>query len=252
MTGSRAWTGQIGQDELERVRDGQGISYLEAMARAGLAPDDHSILRPEQVKAMVELHIEQSVVLERKDLQIGVVEAIAGIRQLLVTISGVSNHAGATPMALRHDALQGAAEIISAIETIAARHSGRSTVATVGSITCEPGQANVIPGRVQFTVDIRDRDACVLEGTVQEVVNQIAKICQRRGLECEVITRSDTPPVTLSKEMVRILASATVARGMAPLGMPSGALHDSSILAEMTEVGMIFVPSVNGRCHCPV
>jgi hydantoinase/carbamoylase family amidase len=221
------------------------------MARAALAPDDPSILRPEQVKAMLELHIEQSGVLERQGLQIGVVEAIAGIRQLLVTLTGIANHAGTTPMDLRHDALQGAAEIISAIEAIATRHSGQGTVATVGWIACDPGQANVIPGRAQFTVDVRDRNARVLEATVQEVVSEIAKTCQGRGLAHEAVTRSDTPAVALSNEMVRILARVTVVRGMEPLIMPSGALHDSSILAGITEVGMIFVPSVEGRSHCP-
>ena len=127
-------------------------SFLGLMATAGLAPQSDISLKPGMVKAMIELHIEQSLVLESMAIPIGVVEGINGIKQFVVTLTGVSNHAGATPMGLRHDALQGAARVIAAVEEIAAGELGGNTVATVGMLTCEPGQANVIPGKVQFTL----------------------------------------------------------------------------------------------------
>jgi len=221
------------------------------MELSGLKIDDSGVLKAGDVKAMVELHIEQSVVLESGGFQIGVVEGINGIKQLQVSLRGVANHAGATPMGLRHDALQGAARIISAVEEIAAHEPGGHTVATVGFVHCEPGQANVIPGKVEFTVDIRDLDPKRLDEAVKRISEEIRKTCKDRGLAFEIAQRSDTPPVALSKNIVTLIEEAAATRKARYLRMPSGALHDSSILPEITEVGMIFVPSKEGRSHCP-
>jgi len=251
MIGSRAWAGKLTIDDLHRFKDKDGISYMEAMDQSGLIPDDQSILKPEEVKAMLEPHIEQSLVLESKGFQIGVVEGIAGAKQFLVTIRGVSNHAGATPMALRFDALQGAVRIIAAAEEMAAHEMGRNTVATVGFLRCEPGQANVIPGRVQFTIDIRDPDPGLLDRAAKRMKAIIEKTCQDRKLTCEIQPRSDTPPILLSKNLAHLIEETAQERGVKLLRMTSGALHDSSILAESMEVGMIFLPSKDGRSHCP-
>ncbi len=251
MIGSRAWIGKLGEGDLLRMKDRNGISYLQAMESSGLRIDDPDVLKPGAVKAMIELHIEQSVVLESGGFQIGVVEGINGIKQFLVSLRGVANHAGATPMGLRHDALQGAAQIISSVEDIAARELGRNTVATVGIVHCEPGQANVIPGKVEFTVDIRDLDPKRLEEAVKRISAAIEKTCNNRGLTFEVTPRSDTPPVALSRDVVSLIEERAAGKKIKYLRMPSGALHDSSILPEVTEVGMIFVPSRDGRSHCP-
>ena len=251
MIGSRAWIGKLGEEDLRRMKDRDGISYLQAMERSGLKIDDPHLLKAGEVKAMIELHIEQSVVLESGGFQIGVVEGINGIKQFLVSLQGVANHAGATPMALRHDALQGAASIISAVEDIASRELGGNTVATVGFVNCEPGQANVIPGKVEFTVDIRDLYPERIEKAAKRVGQEIEKTCKDRRLSFEITPRSDTPPVALSGEIVALIERAAAARKIKYLRMPSGALHDSSILPEVTEVGMIFVPSREGRSHCP-
>jgi len=251
MIGSRAWIGRLTSDDLHRVKDSDGISYAAAMENAGLHPGDESLLKPGMVKAMIELHIEQSLVLESKGLSIGVVEGINGIKQFLVTLTGVSNHAGATPMGLRHDALQGAVRAIAAVEEIAMREMGGQTVATVGMLTCEPGQANVIPGRVQFTVDVRDLDSERIDQAAQRILSVIQTICRVRGLAFDIKPRSDTPPVRLSKELVRLIEETAQQKQVHTLRMASGALHDSSILPEVTEVGMIFVPSKAGRSHCP-
>ena len=251
MSGSRAWIGKLGEEDLQRMKDRDGISYLQAMEVSGLKIDDPDLLKTGEVKAMIELHIEQSVVLEKGGFQVGVVEGINGIKQFLVSLRGVANHAGATPMGLRHDALQGAARIISSVENIAARELGRHTVATVGFVHCEPGQANVIPGKVEFTVDIRDLDLKRIEEAFQRITTEIEKTCKDRGLTFDISPRSDTPPVSLSKDIVTLIEETAAAKGAKYLRMPSGALHDSSILPEVTEVGLIFVPSRGGRSHCP-
>jgi allantoate deiminase len=251
LTGSRAWAGKLSLEALGQIKDKEGLSYLDAMRQSGIIPEDDSILNPSEIRVMFEVHIEQSLVLESRRLRIGVVEAIAGIKQFLVILQGIPNHAGATPMSLRVDALQGAARIISAVEEIAAYQAGKDTVATVGFLNCQPGQANIIPGRVEFTLDIRDRDSGLLDKTVQKVMEVIAKTCEERRLTYEVKTRSNTPPVALSKEIVRLIEKLAQERNAKSLRMVSGAVHDSSVMTELTEVGMIFLPSQGGRSHCP-
>jgi len=251
MIGSRAWVGKLRGDDLLRLKDRDGISYLEAMESSGLIVEDSHVLGASDVMAMIELHIEQSLVLENRGIRIGAVEGINGIKQLMVTLHGVPNHAGATPMGLRKDALQGAARIITEVERIATHEMRGNTVATVGFVNCEPGQTNVIPGKVQFTVDIRDLDPKRLEEAVNRVVAQIEQTCRDRGLTFEIAPRSDTPPVRLSEKIIRLIEEAARDINVQSLRMPSGALHDSSILPEITEVGMIFVPSKEGRSHCP-
>jgi allantoate deiminase len=250
MIGSRAWIGKLSLKDLGQTKDKDGIRYFEAMDQCGIVCEDFSTLKAEQVKAMVELHIEQSVVLEKRGLQIGLVEGIAGIKQSIVTIHGIPNHAGGTPMGLRYDALQGAVRIIGAAEEIA-REMREPTVATTGFISCEPGQVNVIPGRVQFTLDIRDTDSKRLEEAVKTIMAVTEKTCQERGLTNDIKPRSDTPPVALSKKVVQLIENVARERKIEPLRMMSGALHDSSILAEITDVGMIFVPSKEGKSHSP-
>jgi len=251
MIGSRAWIGKLTREDLHRLKDSDGISYAAAMETAGLHPGDEPLLKSGMVKAMIELHIEQSLVLESKGLSIGVVEGINGIKQFLVTLTGVSNHAGATPMGLRHDALQGAVRAIAAVEEFVMREMGGPTVATVGMLICEPGQPNVIPGRVQFTVDIRDLDSSRIDHAAKGILSMIQTICRDRGLGFDIKPRSDTPPVHLSKQLVRLIEETAQEKQIQVLRMASGALHDSSILPEVTEVGMIFVPSKAGRSHCP-
>jgi len=118
-------------------------------------------------------------------------------------------------------------------------------------LTCEPGQANVIPGRVQFSLDIRDLDSERIDQAAQRIISMIQTICRARGLTFDIKPRSDTPPVHLSKEMLQLIEETAQQKQIQVLRMPSGALHDSSILPEVTEVGMIFVPSKAGRSHCP-
>ena len=249
LVGSRSWVGKLSLDGLGALKDRTGLSYTDAMKEGGITPVDSSVLKSDQVKAMLELHIEQSVVLDNKGLQIGVVEAIAGIKQFLVTVSGVPNHAGATPMNYRFDAMQGAARIISAVEEIA-RGTSEKSVATVGFVNCEPGLANVIPGRAEFTLDLRDPEAGALHLMERSVREAIERTCRERELTYHVGQRSDTPPIALSGEVITLVEKVARERGVETLRMVSGALHDSSIMAELTKVGMVFVPSKEGRSHC--
>jgi len=249
LLGSRIWSGKVKDEDLKMITDKDGISYLDAMKKSGLTPNDEKLMDGTKIKAMIEPHIEQSLVLESKGIPIGIVEVIAGIKQLEVTIEGISNHAGATPMNLRNDALCGAAEIILNAERIASENG--TSVATVGLVETLPGKTNIIPGKVKMTLDIRDKNDVVLNEIADKIIKSIETACNSRKLKYNIKHASYTKPVLLSKKIAKIIEIAAKSQGIETLRMVSGAVHDSSVVAELTDVGMIFVPSKNGRSHCP-
>jgi hydantoinase/carbamoylase family amidase len=150
----------------------------------------------------------------------------------------------------RLDALQAAARIIIAIDEIAAG-SGPKTVATVGCISCEPAQVNVIPGLVRFSVDVRDSNKNILEATVTAICRTVEEVCGKRGLTFEIAQQSEAEPVALDHRIIHLLAEKTRQKNAAPLKMISGAGHDTALVAQLTPAGMIFVPSRDGLSHCP-
>ncbi|HQQ48443.1 MAG TPA: M20 family metallo-hydrolase [Methanofastidiosum sp.] len=249
LLGSRIWSGKVKDEDLKMITDKDGTSYLDAMKKSGLTPNDEKLMDGTKIKAMIEPHIEQSLVLESKGIPIGIVEVIAGIKQLEITIEGVSNHAGATPMNLRNDALCGAAEIILNAERIASENG--TSVATVGLVETLPGKTNIIPGKVKMTLDIRDKNDVVLNEIADKIIKSIETACNSRKLNYNIKHASYTKPVLLSKKIAKIIEKAAKSQGIETLRMVSGAVHDSSVVAELTDVGMIFVPSKNGRSHCP-
>jgi allantoate deiminase len=250
LLGSSIWTGKLDLSRLSKIKDPSGVSYQEAMAQAGFKVSDQSLLESRNLRAMLEVHVEQGAVLEKKGYRIGLVEAIAGINHLNISISGTANHAGTTPMDDRFDALQAAARSIIAVEEIA-HEIGANTVATVGRIACEPGQTNVIPGRASFSIDVRNSNKALLDSTVV-AINQVVKdICDERSLGFEFTPLHAAPPVALSREIVALMEEKTRQRDIEAFKMVSGAGHDSAMLADVTETGMIFVPSRGGFSHCP-
>ena len=250
LLGSSVWTGRLGIDQLSSIMDGNGVSYLAAMAQAGLSVTEDHTLKPPDLAAMLEVHIEQGAVLEKRGQRIGLVEAIAGIQQLNITIKGTADHAGTTPMEGRLDPLQAAARIIIAIDEIA-RNTGPHTVATVGRIACEPAQVNVIPGLVRFSVDVRDSDKKLLDSAVAEIQRTVQTICHERQLGVEFVRLSEAEPVVLADGIIDLLEKKSREHNITPFRMISGAGHDTALIAELTKAGMIFVPSRDGLSHCP-
>ncbi|HOJ82605.1 MAG TPA: Zn-dependent hydrolase [Acetomicrobium flavidum] len=253
LVGSKALVGQYTVKDLMKIVNDEGVSFYEAAKRFGLNPDDleNYVIKKGDVKALIELHIEQGNVLYTKSIPLGVVEAIVGIRQLSVTLTGMANHAGTTPMNLRHDALAAASKLISFVEHCARHEAFDTTVATVGKIHCFPNVTNVIPGKVVFSVDIRDIRDEGISKVEQLIREEVKRISSEYGLQYSISLVGDSKPVKLSEEVISVIQRTAEEVGVKYLKMHSGAGHDSAILTEVTDVGMIFVPSIEGISHAP-
>jgi allantoate deiminase len=247
--GARAIADRLEPDEAEKVRDADGLSLAAAMRSVGLDPANVAAAVRRDVDVFVELHIEQGPVLDEHGPRLGVVTQIAGTTHLEVTVRGQADHAGAMAMARRRDAFLGAAAMALAIAKIAG-DLGHPAVATVGTITVEPGQVNVIPGLARFVVDARHSDATRRSELLTRIGDACGEVARERGLEVQLRTLRDRPPVTLSPRIVEVLRRACRASGIEPRDMTSGAGHDAQVLAAAANTGMIFVPSIGGRSHC--
>ncbi|MGE5484509.1 MAG: Zn-dependent hydrolase [Ignavibacteriales bacterium] len=250
--GSCGLSGRAKEAELLSLRDSDGITYGEALRNVTegerLLPGR---LETGAILGMLQLHIEQGTVLDGAGVSIGVVEGIAGIRQIDVEIRGTANHAGATPMQGRRDALACMAEAAVRLEHTAKREMGPATVLTLGWVSVSPNVPNVIPGMVRFTVDLRDPCGEHLPRHLERVEGLIREIAGGRGLEAKISPRSASDPVSCSGEFTSTIRDAAQRRGFSWMDMYSGAVHDSCMLAMIAPVGMVFVPSVKGRSHCP-
>ena len=251
MIGSRALAGKLTPEDLENYEDRDGVSVAEAMRAYGLDPERlGDAARSEgSVQAYVELHIEQGRVLESEDLPVGVVTGIAGPVWLRFNLEGETGHAGATPMNLRRDALAAAAEIMVLIEAEAAKTG--TTVGTVGQLDPEPGGINIIPGRVEFSLDLRDIDEGVRDRVEGRIMEGAEEICRRRGLGLEVETLQRLAPAPCSKLVRGAAERACESLGIPPRALPSGAGHDGMQLTDLCPMGMIFIRSKGGISHNP-
>lgn len=253
MYGSMALTGVLTPDSILQARDLHGVSIVEAMAAQGLdAMDALSAQRnPKSIHAFVELHIEQGPVLDRQKLHIGVVDAISGLFKWQVRLIGEANHAGTTPMTMRRDAFQGLAEIGTELSRILEEHGSPRSVATIGRVQLFPGAANVVPGRAEFTLEVRDTDPLVLAELADALRRTLSAIARRRDLMFEFEVMSELTPAKCDTGIVDGIAALCREMGVNATHMHSGAAHDSQFLARVTRAGMIFVPSKEGRSHSP-
>ncbi|HWF75271.1 MAG TPA: Zn-dependent hydrolase [Solirubrobacteraceae bacterium] len=251
--GSRAMAGTITREQLEEMRDREGVSVAEAMRARGLDPDRlaDALLDAEHVLAFVELHIEQGAVLESAGAEIGVVERIAAPHDLRVTLRGSAMHAGATPMSLRRDALAGASEVVLELERLALGSASGTTVGTVGVQRVSPGAVNIIPGEVVMDIDVRDSDGEARERVVEALRGKLEEMVARRGLELSVSTLTRDDPAACSPLVIEAVRDTCQELGVRHLAMISGAYHDAMVLGAKVPMGMIFVPSVGGLSHHP-
>ena len=248
--GSRFATNFWGSSAIIGAIDKPEAAIAEAMRERGLDPAGISTAARDDIDTFVELHVEQGRVLESSRMPLAVVTAIVGTAHLEMTVTGQPDHAGTTPMELRQDALAGAAAMIQAVEAIA-RSLGKPAVATVGKLEVEPDQVNVVPGKVVFTVDLRHSDLGARRALEERIRSLCGTISQERRLGLTIRTLQEKPPVAMHPDVRALLARAAKECGVQAAEMVSGAGHDAQILAARCKVGMLFVPSIGGRSHCP-
>ena len=252
LTGSKFYAGKYGKEDLEALRNQEGISLGDILARENYpAYDSYMVPNWNNIHAMVELHIEQGPVLEQEGIGIGIVNRIYGMEVLEFTLTGVGNHAGASPMKGRKDALAAGAASILAVESCAIELGQGEGVATVGKINVFPNVSNVIPEEVIFTVEIRSPQEETINAVMREITNRIEKISQDRCITCHHRQVAFSKPDSINPKIVKLLEDTANNMGIPYLQMNSGAVHDACMLAPLVPTGMIFVPSIGGRSHVP-
>ncbi|WP_017813343.1 Zn-dependent hydrolase [Paenibacillus shenyangensis] len=249
LMGSRAMLGILSEQAFSELQDKDGITTIQAMEQAGLDTLLPRIRDPRTIRAFLELHIEQGPILEEKDIPIGIVEAIVGLAQLEITVQGQAGHAGTTPMDRRADALVAAAGIIAALPGIAVE-TGDGSVITTGKLNVWPGGANVIPDKVVFTVDLRSGR----EENVQTLIRRTEELAAsyiREGITVSVQQQLYMKPKAMNEHIRSLLREKSEQLGIIHCPINSGAGHDAMVFADVTDVGMLFIPSRNGLSHCP-
>jgi allantoate deiminase len=248
--GSRALAGTFDTADLERTDDG-GATMAEAIHAFGGDPAriGEDAWREGKPLGYCEVHIEQGPVLESRGLPVGIVSAIAGQARYRITFTGEAGHAGTVPMRARRDALAAAAELVLAVEADAGSHDG--LVATVGQLTVQPGAANVIPGEVILTLDIRHPDDKVRLERTRHLLERAQEIAARRNVRVASILLGENPSVPCAPRLTTLLARAVEELSVPVLHLASGAGHDVVPMSALTDVGMLFVRCKGGISHNP-
>lgn len=246
--GSGLITGESFQDDFSQLTSMEGIKLVDEFNKRGYKQNPKTI---EGLLTYIEVHIEQARVLESENKTLGIVKAIAGNRTLHVNIEGQAEHAGATPMGLRADALCGAAELILAIEKLGEDDSSSSSVVTVGSLTNSPNSINVVPGQVDLYVDIRDISNKSMDRLVLEIEEIVASISKKRGLSSKTKLISQYSAVSLDKDLSNDLLSMAQKMNIGHKSMVSGAGHDAMKFTKVAKTAMIFIPCKKGISHNP-
>lgn len=235
-------------DDVKNIQDKAGTNFVDAMTHCGFKFNTKPARS--DIKAFVELHIEQGGVLEREQKSIGVVTSIVGQRRYNIRLSGQANHAGTTPMSYRKDAVYCFSRICQ--ESInKAIKVGDPLVLTFGSVIPKPNVVNVVPGEVLFSMDCRHTDAKELISFTKEIEQDMKRIADEMGLAIEINLWMDEAPIPMDKSLTNMLEKQCEKEGLSYRVMHSGAGHDSQIFAPKIPTAMIFVPSIDGISHNP-
>src|SRR5438093_3774780 len=244
---SGVMAGKIALEDAYNTRDKDGIRLVDELERIGYLGPEPCVARP--LRAYLELHIEQGPYLEEEGRSVGVVEGIVSISWSRVTIHGVQDHAGPTPMRTRHDALVAAAQIVTGVRRIATEIGG-DLVATVGHLTVSPNITNAIPGKVALSIDMRDPKDETLDRALPLVDRVVRDACEREGVRYELEHYWRVPFTRFASDVVGAVERAAKTGGARYRRILSGAGHDAQYMAAIGPAGMIFVPSRGGRSHC--
>src|SRR5690625_4778334 len=251
--GSRALVGNLSAEQLAFTNP-EGETLAAALIRMGGQPERLTgpLTQPGEVAAYLELHIEQGPVLEEAGAPVGIVSGIAGIQRLQVTVSGRAGHAGTVPMALRADALVGAARFTDLVWRAARQEAEQEQfVATIGRFDVYPNGANVVPGRVELVLEARSLDNDRTKAFLDRVAEEGRQVCAELGLDFYAEPQSFAAAVHCDAGLRTLLGNAAAARGYAHRQLISGAGHDAMQVAELAPVAMLFVPCKDGISHHP-
>lgn len=251
MIGSKAMAGTANNDaEIYRLADGTPIE--ESLAKIGgnwakfvTAKRDQS-----QIAAYIELHVEQGGILENLHKQIGVVEGIVGTYRGMITVSGKANHAGTTPMEMRQDALVAASQIVLAVNDLGKKTPGNQ-VATVGKFNVFPNTTNIVPGQVEMSIDVRDLSADNVKNLIAQLEQKLIEIAANTQTKITLKPYLWVDPTLSAVEILNAIADSCNQLGLSHYTLPSRAGHDAQEIGRFTDMGMIFVPSIEGISHSP-
>ncbi|MBO0455515.1 allantoate deiminase [Enterococcus hulanensis] len=248
--GSKNFVCEASREQVEDIADSEGLKFVDEMRRQGFDFAKETKTRRDDIKAFVEIHIEQGNVLENEKLQIGVVNNIAGQKRYTFVLRGEANHAGTTPMGYRRDAVYGFSKICSGIIDRAFAE-GDPLVVTFGKVEPKPNTVNVVPGEVLFTMDCRHTDANELNRFTKEAEAYMKEVVSELGLTLDIDLWMDETPVPMNESVVEVVEKAAKTKEMKYKVMHSGAGHDSQVIAPHYPTAMIFVPSIKGISHNP-
>lgn len=251
--GSKVMVGQANMTLWGKAKDKEGVTLPEALESFGLefANIRDAIRKPGELKAFVEMHIEQGPVLETNNNKIGIVTAIAAPTRLKITVEGFAAHSGTTPMEDRQDALVSAAMIVLAVQEIALEQSHHGTVGTVGNLKVHPGVMNVVPGLVEMWVDIRGVSHESIIECLQDIKDAISTIAEGQETPVAIDILVSDKPVQMHDDIRSVITDAAKACGISYQNMHSGAGHDAMNIAAIAPTGMIFIPCRRGISHNP-
>ncbi|MBM7571121.1 allantoate deiminase [Aquibacillus albus] len=248
--GSGNITGKYTLEDIEGIKDTDGVLFSEAMKNAGFDPVQYSSPQRNDIDCFIELHVEQGIVLEKKGSSIGTVSHIVGQRRYTVTITGESNHAGTTPMPYRKDALATAGHFISYISEKAIQ-TDPQLVATVGKINASPNVPNVIAGEAQFTLDVRHFKEDVLDEFCDHLANYFKQVAQKREMEITIDQWMNVQAVKMDPSLTELSKLAATEKNITFEPLISGAGHDAQVFGTFCPTSLLFVPSEKGISHSP-
>lgn len=252
--GSRGMTGTLSDTMLD-LTEPAGETLREALRRVGGDPDRLDQAERRDIRAFLELHIEQGVVLESRNIDVGIVTSIVGIRRIEIMFIGEADHAGTTPMTLRRDALVAAAHTVTSVRRIAESLAAEGPdyfVATVGILTVDPSASNIVPGRCRLIVDVRTTQPMLTTRFVDTIDRESqAHAAAARVARGSFTTLSDTMPVACDADLRSALRQGARDLGLSETDLPSGAGHDAAFMSRICPSAMIFVPCRHGKSHSP-
>lgn len=251
--GSKVMAGLTNTTAWKRAKDLQGVSLAETLREEGFFLEQFSLAsrKEDELKAFIELHIEQGVILDKATVDIGIVEKIAAPTRFKITVEGVAAHSGTTPMENRQDALICASKVILAIREIAMEQADKGTVVTVGAMNVYPGAMNVIPGRVDMWVDVRGLEHESVIECLQEIKDEVSTIADEDETAISIEMIVSEKPVNLDQGILRLIENCCIKTDKSFLQMNSNAGHDAMNMAKIAPTGMIFIPSKGGISHHP-